>query len=365
MHNTILIVDDMEINREILRDMLEDQYDVIEAEDGLAAIDILEKHKDEIVCVCLDLLMPELDGRQVLGMMRQKGILNEIPVLIITAETGNHVEEECLELGANDFITKPFDHSIVLRRIANVTELYRYKNNLESLVDEQHAKLEVQNALLQAQNAQLEVVNEKTIEMLGNVIEARDEESGEHVKRVKGFTRLLGNMFIRLYPECGFDQHDLDLVVKVSPLHDLGKIKISDSILLKKGRLTDEEFMEMKKHTSYGWELMQTMNGIWNEEYAQVAGSVCRYHHERYDGRGYPDHLTGDEIPVGAQLVSLADVYDALVNKRVYKKAYPKDVAYHMIMDGECGTFNPKILECFRLTRIDMEELAEQTQSIV
>lgn len=357
MRNTVLVVDDMEINREILAEILGEEYQVEAAEDGRRALEMIEELQEELAVVLLDLMMPEVDGFAVLEVMQEKGWIEKIPVLIISGETSVKAERKCFDYHISDFIRKPFDNALVKKRVKNVVSLFQYQRELEDKVHEQTRTLREQNKLLQSQADKLRKSNTNIIEILGTVVEYRDFESGEHINRVKGYTRILAERLAAEYPEYGLNQEKIEVIVSASALHDVGKIAIPDNILLKPGRLTDEEFACMKTHTTRGGEILQNIRNAWDDEYGRVSYQICRYHHEKYDGRGYPDGLVGDEIPIAAQIVSIADVYDALVNERVYKDAFPKEEAFRMITNGECGKFNPKLLECFHLERKAFEEL--------
>ena len=360
MRDKILIVDDVELNREILAVALGDLYPVLEASDGEEAIKVLAEHEEKIAVILLDLIMPKADGYTVLRYMRQENLLEHIPVIVISAETQMEAERECLSLGVSDFIRKPFDSAIVRSRVKNIADLFMYKNRLEEKVKIQTENLQRQNRLLRQQAEKIRQSNEKIIDVLGTVVEYRNLESGEHIKRVKGFTRILAEKAAARYPEYGLTPERIDILVAASALHDIGKIAIKDSVLLKPGRLNAEEFEYMKSHTVRGCDILEQIEGVWDNEYAEVSRAICRYHHERYDGKGYPDGLVGEEIPIEAQLVSIADVYDALVSERVYKDAIEKDKAYHMILMGECGVFSPKLMECFRDSKQEFEALARQ-----
>ncbi len=360
MRDKILIVDDVELNREILAVAIGDVYSVLEASDGEEAMNMLKEHGDMIAVILLDLIMPKVDGYEVLKFMKQEELLEHIPVIVISAESRMEAERECLSFGVSDFIRKPFDSAIVRSRIKNIADLFMYKNQLEDKVRIQTQNLQRQNKLLRQQAETIKKNNEKIIDVLGTVVEYRNLESGEHIKRVKGFTRILAEKAAARYPEYNLTQERIEILVAASALHDIGKITIKDSVLLKPGRLDKDEFEYMKTHTVKGCEILEQIDGAWDSKYARVSRIICRYHHERYDGKGYPDGLVGEEIPIEAQLVSIADVYDALVSKRVYKKAIEKDKAYHMILDGECGAFSPKLMECFRDSKQEFEELAER-----
>lgn len=359
MQKKILVVDDAELNRELLLDILGEDYIVDMADDGEQALKKLDAGKNEISALLLDLLMPKMDGYSVLEEMNKSGLINLIPVLIISGEESITAENRCFDLGVSDFIHKPFEPSIVQNRVKNAVELFAYKNQLEEKVEKQTVALRKQYKLLQVQAAKLKASNERIIEVLGTVVENRNLESGEHVKRVKGFTKILAKYMMEYYPEYGLDDRKIEIIVNASSLHDIGKIAIPDKILLKPGRLTNDEYEYMKSHTTRGCDILKDIKGIWDEEYQKVSIEICRHHHERYDGKGYPDGLTGDDIPISAQIVSVADVYDALVHERVYKDAFSKEEAFHMIINGECGVFSPKLMECFRKAKSEFEELAD------
>lgn len=358
MRSKVLIVDDEEVNRVTLKVMLESDYPILEADNGRSALEIVAEHKDEIAVILLDLNMPEVDGFHVLKEMKNQALLDKIPVLVISGESSVTVEKKCFDDGVSDFIHKPFDVALVQKRVKNITDLFLYKNNLEEKVQQQTETLQEKNELLQKQAKRLQENNVRIIEVLATVVEGRDMESGEHVQRVKGYTELLARQMMKDYPEYGLTEERINVITEASALHDVGKIAIPDNILLKPGRLTPEEFECMKTHTTKGSEILKKIDGCWDEEYGATSYEICRHHHEKYDGRGYPDGLKGDDIPLAAQIVSIADVYDALVNERVYKKAVPKDKAYEMIVTGECGVFSPKLLDSFSRVKADFEKLA-------
>ena len=358
MRDTVLIVDDVRVNREILSEILEQDYLIMTAEDGKEALDILYENEQRIAVVLLDLVMPNVDGFAVLEVMKQKEYIKKIPVLIITAVNSIQAEKKCFDYEISDFILKPFDNSIVRKRVENVVSLFRYKNELEQTVEEQTDILKKQYKQLQDQAERLRKTNIGIIDVLGAVVEYRDYDSGEHIDRVKEYTRVLAERVAKEFPEYGLTPERIDVITSASALHDVGKIMVPDEILLKPGKLTKEEFAIMKKHSAKGAEILQGVENLWDEEYHRTSYEICKYHHERYDGKGYPEGLAGDDIPISAQIVSVADVYDALVNERVYKAAFSKSEAFRMIVDGECGVFSPKILKCFTKERKTFEKIA-------
>ena len=330
--NTILIVDDSEMNRSLLADILSEEYQVLEADNGRKAVELLERRSGEIALVLLDIVMPEMDGFQVLAVMNEKGWLGGIPVITISAETSPAYIDHAYDLGATDYISRPFDLRTVLRRVRNAIMLYAKQKMLEGLVTEQIVEREKSTFLM--------------VEILSNIVEFRNGESGLHVLHIRTLTQILLRRLAELTEAYHLTPDRMALIVNASALHDVGKISIPEEILNKPGKLTAGEFETMKTHSAIGAGIMRDALQRHQEELLQVAHNICRWHHERYDGRGYPDGLTGEDIPIEAQVVALADVYDALTSVRVYKPAYSHEEAMGMILNGECGVFNPLLLRC-------------------
>ena len=330
----ILIVDDSEMNRAILTDMLEDEYQIIEAENGIEAINILKNHKDEISLMLLDIVMPDMDGFDVLKIMNQNNWISDVPVIIISAENSSKQIEWAYDLGVTDFIVRPFDAVIVRRRVVNTILLFTKQKHLISLVEKQVYEKEKRSSLM--------------IDVLSHIVEFRNAESGLHVVHVRKLTYLLLDALIQNTGRYHLSKTDISLISMASALHDIGKISIDEKILNKPGRFTPEEFAVMKTHSMAGAEMLDNIPFHRDDPLVRFAYEICRWHHERYDGKGYPDGLKGDEIPITAQVVALADVYDALTSERVYKKAISHDKAIQMILNGECGMFNPLLLKCLK-----------------
>ena len=328
----ILIADDSEMNRSILTDMLESEYDIIEAENGVEAVAAIQKYGVELSLILLDIVMPEMDGFGVLDVMNRRQWIEDIPVIMISSESGSFHVERAYQLGITDYISRPFDALIVYRRVVNTIVLYAKQKKLASLVMEQIEEKEKQSGLM--------------VDILSHIVEFRNGESGLHVLHIRVLTELLLKHLIQITDQYQFTREEISMVCMASALHDIGKISIPGEILNKPGRLTKEEFETMKTHTTIGAEMLEKLAFHQEEPLVKMAYSICRWHHERYDGRGYPDGLKGDEIPIEAQIVALADVYDALTSERVYKKAFPHEEAIRMICNGECGTFNPLLLKC-------------------
>lgn len=330
---TILIVDDTNVNRSMLSDILEDEYDILEARDGLEAIDILRQREGAIALMLLDIVMPNMDGFEVLAYLHRREWSDQIPVIIISAETSPTYIRKGFELGVSDYVSRPFDPEVVSQRVRNAIALYAKQNRLKDLIADQVQQREKTNTLM--------------VDILSTIVEFRNGESGLHVTRIRIITEILLEAMKRRFPEYGLTQSKIALISNAAALHDIGKIAVPEEILNKPGKLTSEEFEVMKTHAAVGDEMLAGLHFGKDEELVKHAREICRWHHERWDGRGYPDGLVGDQIPVAAQAVAMADVYDALVSERVYKKAYPHETAVRMIEEGECGAFNPALMECF------------------
>lgn len=333
MRDTIIIVDDVDINRDILENILEDEYRIVTAQDGINALETIDIEKERLCAILLDLVMPNMDGYEVLVELKERNIITNIPVLIISSEESTYSEQECFSAGVSDFIHKPFDRGVVKTRVNNTVNLYLYKRHLEETVEEQTNIIRKKN--------------NNVVDLLASVVESRDLECGVHVKRVKEYTKILANRLSIKYPEYKLTDETIDTIVAASVLHDIGKIAIPDAILLKPDRLSTDEFDKMKTHTTIGAEFIEKAKDMWEDDFGEVSLEIAKYHHEKFDGKGYPEGLKGNDIPIAAQIVSLADVYDALVSKRCYKEAFTKEKAFDMVLRGECGQFNPDLIECF------------------
>ena len=331
----ILIADDSEINRALLKEILGDGYDYLEAEDGAAAVELMRQRTD-ISLLLLDLMMPGMDGFDVLRVMKYHTWLDEIPVIVISAAEDTANIERAYDLGVADYIRRPFERIMIIRRVKNILMLYAKQKRLTRLVTDQVYEKEHNSVLM--------------ISILSHVVEFRNSESGLHVMHIRTLTDLLLHQLVQKTDRYQLDESDIALISTASALHDIGKIVIPEEILNKPGRLTAEEFAVIKNHTVAGAQMLQDLGQAIarDEPLLQVAHAICRWHHERWDGNGYPDRLKGDEIPIAAQVVALADVYDALTSERCYKHAYDHDTALRMILNGECGAFNPLLLDCLR-----------------
>ncbi len=335
----ILIADDSELNRAILVDVLERDFDVLEVSDGRKAIAALQAHRDEIGVLLLDVVMPEADGFEVLDYMNRERLLEDIPVIMISAETGGSYIERAFKLGASDYVSRPFVPGVIQRRIMNTLLLHQQKQQLMGLVTDRYYREEKNTELMAA--------------ILGRVVTLRNGEGGTHMQDVSLVTELLLRRLTEKTDRYGLDRSNIDAIRTASCLHDVGKLLVPVEILTKPGRLTPEEFQVVKRHPLIGVRIITELPAAYrSDRMVKYALEVCRWHHERWNGEGYPDGLRGDDIPIAAQAVSLADAYDALISKRAYKDAYPPERAMAMIRNGECGSFNPLLLEC-------LEDLAD------
>ena len=345
---TILIVDDSALNRMVLMEILgKENYTFLEAENGQQAVELLGWHP-EVDLLLLDITMPEIDGFGVLEAMNQYHWIEETPVIMISAEDSYTFVERAYDLGASDYITRPFDARVVCRRVSNALMLYAKQKRLVQMVAEQvYEKEKVSNTM---------------ISILSHIVEFRNNESGLHVVHIRTITELLLRRLRKKTDRYPLTEADISLISTASALHDIGKINVPEEILNKPGRLTKEEFEIIKTHSAVGEHMLRQIPFNQNEPLVKVAREICRWHHERWDGRGYPDGLTGDEIPISAQVVSLADVYDALTSERCYKAAFDHETALNMIVNGECGAFNPLLLECLMDGADQIKQAMQETE---
>lgn len=329
----VLIVDDSEMNRAILNEMLKDEYCILEADNGRTALDMVDRYGDELSLVLLDIVMPGISGFEVLADLSRRSGIDNLPFIMISSEDSDDVVLRAYELGASDYISRPFDSRVVRRRVSNTIRLYAKQRRLTSLLSQQYNERVKNSRML--------------IDIMAGVMELCNGESGRHVTNIEKLTELLLGCLVQRSDTISLDNEERSTIALASALHDIGKMAIDDAILNKPGRLTSEEFEIMKTHTTIGADMLLELGchhvGNALMEYAY---QIARWHHERWDGKGYPDGLKGDDIPIAAQVVSVADVYDALTSVRVYKDAIPHKEAIQMILDGKCGEFNPLLLDC-------------------
>ncbi len=342
----ILLVDDSAMNRMMLAEILGDSYHILEAENGRECLETLQAEAGNIALVLLDINMPVMDGFEVLKAMNANHTIEDIPVIMISSDDSDDAIRRSYELGASDYVNRPFDARIVYRRVTNTIKLYAKQRRLVQMVSDQIRARENNTDML--------------VGVLSHIVEFRNGESGAHVRHIRTITEMLLHRLLENSNKYSISAEQQDVIPLASALHDIGKIGIDEKILNKPGKLTPEEFEVMKTHSMLGAEMLHDLDNFGEQPLLQTAYEIARWHHERWDGRGYPDGLKGDEIPISAQLVSLADVYDALTSERCYKKAFSHEKAVQMILNGECGAFNPLLLQCLTDVQADLKEELRQ-----
>ena len=338
----LLIVDDSGMNRAILTEILGTDYRILEAENGKVCLEQIQQHRGDIAIVLLDINMPVMDGYEVLRAMNADHSIEDLPVIMISSEDTDDAVRRAYELGASDYISRPFDAKLVYRRVFNTIKLYAKQRHLVQLVSAQIRAREKNTAML--------------VGVLSQIVEFRNGESGSHVRHIRIITELLLERLLERTKEYAIAPEEQEDIPLASALHDIGKIAIDEKILNKPGRLTPEEFDVIKTHSTQGADMLHNLENFEEEPLLLTAYEIARWHHERWDGRGYPDGLRGNDIPISAQIVSLADVYDALTSERCYKKAFTHEKAIQMIMGGECGAFNPLLLQCLLDIQSDLKQ---------
>ena len=342
----ILIADDSELNREMLASILQNEFNIIEAGSGEECIEQLKKHRESLSVVLLNIGMAGTDGFAVLDYMNINKTIEAVPVIMIIDDERDDSVQRAYEMGVSDYIARPFDMKVVYRRVMNTIQLYSKQKRLIGKITRQMVEQENDSRMMTG--------------ILSQIVEFRNGKSGRHVLMIRSLTELLLKTLLLRSNEYNLTPQDVTHIVNASALHDIGKIAIDEKILNKPGKLTKEEFEIMKTHTVIGSDMLRSLTIYSGKSLIKFADEICRYHHERWDGNGYPEGLKGNDIPVSAQIVSLCDVYDALVNKRVYKEAYSHEKAMDMIMNGECGQFNPILIECFSELSQDIKEIEER-----
>ena len=342
----ILLVDDSNMNRMLLREILGDGYHILEAENGQECLETLRAEAGNIALVLLDINMPGMDGFEVLKAMNANHTIEDIPVIMISSEDSDAAIRRSYELGASDYVNRPFDARIVYRRVTNTIKLYAKQRRLVQMVSDQIRARENNTDML--------------VGVLSHIVEFRNGESGAHVRHIRIITERLLHRLLEISSRYSITAEQQDMIPLASALHDIGKIGIDEKILNKPGKLTPEEFKVIQTHSMLGAKMLHDLDQFAEQPLLQTAYEIARWHHERWDGRGYPDGLKGDEIPISAQLVSLADVYDALTSERCYKKAFSHEKAVQMILNGECGAFNPLLLQCLTDVQADLKEELQQ-----
>ncbi|MBO7253307.1 MAG: diguanylate cyclase [Oscillospiraceae bacterium] len=333
-HDTLLLVGGTSENRRVLRVALENRYNLLEAINTQQMMVLMRQNESCIAAIILDITVPEKINREILKKEENRTMMEKFPVIVISSDDSPDVLNLYFDYGAADVIPLSYDSYAMLRRIENIVDLHLHKQHLEAMVEEQADILRHSN--------------ETMVDALSSIIEYRSVESGQHIRRIRHFTKILLKEVARSCPEYGLTDRAVSLISSAAALHDIGKIAIPDAILMKPGPLTQEERETMKTHSITGCQILDTLRDMSDPEYLRYAHNICHYHHERWDGSGYPEGISGEEIPICAQVVGLADAYDALTTKRVYKDAFSFTRAANMILRGDCGVFSPKLLECFK-----------------
>lgn len=352
MGRKIIIVDKDNLYRELLDQIFKNEYETILVDDGKTALVEISKNMNDLAAIILDWDVPVFNGNQVMQVLRAKNIMDHIPVILTTELENKQVEVSGFSLQAAAVLHKPYAALAVRKQVINLIELYSRLNTLEKSVVEKE-----QNAKLWQDR--IRGYYDKLLDAISLIVEYKSPKSERHVYRMKGMTRILAAAYKNLYPEAGLTEDIIEMYVRAAAVYDIGKIGVSDTILLKPGKLTEDERQIMMSHTTKGAEVIELIKDMQDAEQFRISYEVCRWHHERHDGNGYPDGLKEDEIPISAQIVSLVDVYDALVSERTYKKAYDYDTAYKMIVNNECGVFSPRILKCLEVSKRLLELFAD------
>lgn len=363
MRDTVLIADDQSTNRSILAEILKNDYKIMEASNGVEALSAISGHRAEIAVMLLDIVMPKMGGQEVLEKLNEAKLIDEFPIMICTGENSMDVVERCFGLGISDFVRKPYESDMVLQRVKKLDSLYKSRRESNEKLRKFAKVLQNQNKILEQQAKEQKKGNINLLDSLGTIVEYRNTENHNHIKRVKAFTRVLATHMMNEFLEYELTEEKVEMITAASALHDIGKIMIPDNILFKPGKYTDEEFSYMKSHTIRGYDIIAQIADNWDKELMNCCKEIARYHHEKFDGRGYPENLKGDRIPISAQIVSVTDCFEALISESLYKKAYTFDAAFQMIVNGDCGVFNPKLMEAFRNSREEFKEIANAGES--
>ncbi len=360
MRDTVLIVDDQSSNRESLIEILKNDYKIKEAVNGIEALEVISKNRVSIAAMLLDLVMPKMGGQEVLAKMSEAGLMEDFPVLVSAGEGNLDVLKKCFEYGICDFVKKPYEDDLVLEKVKKLDSFYQSRRESNDKLRKFAKVLQNQNKILEQKARQQKSDNISLMDSLGTIVEYRNTENHEHIKRVKAFTKILATHMMKEFPEYELTEEKIDQITAASALHDIGKIMIPDNILFKPGKYTSEEFDYMKSHTIRGYDIIAQIADNWDKELMDYCKQIARSHHEKFDGRGYPENIKGDKIPIAAQIVSVTDCFEALISESLYKKAYSFDAAFQMILNGDCGAFNPKLIEAFRNSRGEFHDIASE-----
>lgn len=361
----MLVADNIEMNKSILHEIFSSRYEMIETDSAELVFRFIMQYKSNISIILMNENIARKMSRETVQTLTDLKIFDNIPIiLVLNGDTSHRAKHLNMEMPFSDVIASPVNPHVIIKRVANLVELYSHKNELEELVERQTAKILSQNKALKLQQRKINTINNDMLDTLSTVIEYRDVESGRHIHRIKKFTEVMLRVLAYKYPKYNMTEERINLISSASALHDIGKIAIPDSILLSPRRLTYEEFKIMKDHTIKGCDLLNQLDSVERNEYFTYCYDICRYHHEKFDGKGYPDGLVGNQIPIWAQVVSVADCYDALTSERPYKAAFTHDQAVEMIRTGACGAFSEEMMDCFGEVLSEFKSLAEEYADI-
>lgn len=338
----IIVIDDVAVNRAILGEAFKKQYDILEAGEGRAGLDLIIPNQNELAAIFLDIIMPGMDGFAVLQELNIRMLIQKVPVFLITTDATDDVVEKAYDYGAVDVIPKPFNMVVIKRRVENMIEFFEAKRAADEDIVHTDQALAMQRLDQQKIMANL-------VGSICEVIESRQKEGGGHIQHVRAIAQLVGEQFAVLHPEYGLKPETIMAISDATTLHDIGKIFVSDQILqepIQHGKLSLAEMQIVRDAPTAGLNFLNTIEGV-PEPFFTFAKEICRYHMERWDGNGYPEGVSGNKIPLSAQIASIAEVYDVLVSERVYKKAFSHDEAASMIREGKSGVFNPELIKAF------------------
>lgn len=341
---SILIVEKDGDDRRALDQLLMTEYDIVMADDGRQALSEVQKRRNELAAVILDWDVSAVSAYQLLQVMQSRGMMGDMEVFVTTPDTDPEIDKKVYGLDARAVIRKPYEDIVVRRQILDCLGEMEERRGLQEEVKEN-------KRIMEENQKKLDGFYDNLLDAIGMLMEYRVSESDQHVKRIKGFARIMAVAYRNQFPASGLDESEINRIVRGSVIHDIGKVAVPDAILLNPAKLTEDERQILRSHTTKGEEIMQLLRDVQDEEQFRVSCEICRWHHERHDGSGYPDGLEGDEIPISAQIVSIVDAYDELVSERISKKPYDKETAYRMIMDGECGAFSPDLLQCLESSK--------------
>ena len=353
----MLVGDNLEMNKIILSEIFGKEYEIIYTSNIEEFLHLLIHYRDEADVILVNQYIAKSLSSEKIELLEKLNVFKNTPVILIL-DQGHSNKKNTLALPFSDVVHSPVNPYTVKQRVQNLTELFSIKETLENQVQQQMKKIFEQNEALKNKEKKINSINNDMLDVLSMVIEYRDVESGKHIRRIQKFTEELLRTLAVKYPKYNIDEEKIALITSASSMHDIGKIAIPDSILLKPGRLTPEEFQVMKQHTSKGCEILEQIDSVEKNDYYKYCHDICHYHHEKWDGLGYPEGLAGDDIPIWAQVVAIADCYDALTSKRSYKDAFSHERAVEMIRDGACGAFSDEILDCFSMVLPKFKALA-------